>query len=140
MPTNNAYPDLIADSESLLSSAAQNADLLPGSEPLREGLEAALTGFKNVKALQENLEGNRQASTQRLRDAAELVREASRRLRGFVKSALGTKNEHLVQFGIAPIRSRRNRVPTPKPPAPEAPAPAAQVPGQPAEQDVEKVA
>jgi hypothetical protein len=136
MPANNAYPDLIADSESLLSSSEQNAKLLPGSEPLREGLEGALSAFKSVKALQENLEGNRQASTQRLKDAAELVREAARRLRGFVKAHLGTKNEHLVQFGIAPIRSRRNRVKNPKPPAPEAPQAAV----QPVEQDAEKAA
>ena len=140
MPTNNAYPDLIADSESLLSSAEQNADNLPGSEPLRENLEFRLSSFKTIKALQENLEGNRQASTQRLRDAAELVREAARRLRGFVKSALGTKNEH-VQFGIAPIRQRRKRVPTPNPPAPEAPQPlAAPAAGQPVEPEVEKAA
>ena len=136
MPTNNAYPDLIADSESLLSSSEQNAQLLPGSEPLRDGLGGALSSFKSVKALQENLEGNRQASTQRLREAAELVREAARRLRGFIKAHLGTKNEHLVQFGIAPIRTRRNRVPNPKPPAPEAPQAAV----QPVEQDAEKAA
>jgi len=140
MAINNAYPDLIADSESLLSAYALNVDLLPGGEPVRDGLEASLSNFKSVKATQENFEGNRQASTQLLKSAAELVRENARRMRGFVKSVLGTKNEHLVQFGVAPIRARRNRVPDPEPPAPEAPAPAEQVLDQPVEQDVEKVA
>jgi hypothetical protein len=136
----NAYADLIADGESLLSAYAMNPDLLPGGEIARDKLEFALSGLKATKAAQEDFAGHRQASTQRLLDAAELTREAARCFRGFVKSVLGTKNEHLVRFGIAPIRPRRNRVPNPKPPAPEAPKPAEQVAGQPAEPDAEKVA
>jgi hypothetical protein len=140
MADNDTHPKLIADSESLLSGCAQNADLLPGSEPLRDGLEASLSSFKSVKATQENFEGHRQVMTQRLNDAAELVREAARRLRGFIKAQLGTKSEHLPAFGIAPIRPRTNKTPTPKPPAPEAPKPAEQVAKQPVEENVEKVA
>ena len=135
-----AYSDLIADAESLLSAYAANPDLLPGGEPVRDLLEFALSGLKAIKAEQEDFAGQRQASTQRLGDAAELTREAARRFRGFVKSVLGTKNEHLVRFGIAPIRPQRNRVPTPKPPAPEAPAPAESVADKPAEQAAEEVA
>ena len=104
----NSYPELIAVMEGLLAAYAFNADRLPGGEPLRGGLEAALSSLKAAKAEQEYFEVSRQASTQRLKDAAELTREAARRLRGFVRGALGTKDEHLVQFGIAPIRPRRN--------------------------------
>ena len=124
MAENTTQPTLLADSESLLSACAQNADLFPGSEPLREGLEGALSNFKSVKATQEYFDGHRQATTQRLNDAAEMVREAARRLRGFIKASLGTKSEHLPHFGIAPIRPRKNRTPNPKPPAPEALKPA----------------
>jgi hypothetical protein len=126
MAENTTQPTLIADSESLLSGCAQNADFFPGIEPLVEGLEGALVNFKSVKATQENFEGHRQATTQRLNEAAELVREAARRVRGFIKAHLGTKSEHLPAFGIAPIRPRKNKTPSPKPPAPEAPKTAAQ--------------
>jgi hypothetical protein len=137
MPENTAYPDLITDSESLLSAYDQNANLLTGGDSVRIGLEGALTNLKDLKAEQENFAGHRQVTTQRLKEAAEATREAARRMRGFVKSRLGTKSEHLAQFGIAPIRARRQRTPKVDPPVPDQP-PAPEAPA-PAEQVVEKV-
>lgn len=48
----------------------------------------------------------RQGQTQELADLIKRGDEAARRLRGFAKSQLGTKNELLVQFGAAPIPAR----------------------------------
>jgi hypothetical protein len=45
-------------------------------------------------------------------------REQARRLRGMVKGLLGTKNERLVQFKVAPNRSRSARSALVKPPVP----------------------
>lgn len=116
MPTNTGYPDLIAEMESLVSACTENQPLLPGIGPSLDQLIMALDELKALKALQEQMEGARQEATQQLKQLAENGREVVRRVRGFVKSRLGTKSERLPQFGIAPIRQRRARVPAPKPP------------------------
>ena len=116
MATNTSYADLITDMESLIAACTENEPLLPGIAPSLEQLTGALEDLKTVKALQEQMEGTRQEATQQLKQLAENGREVVRRVRGFVKSRLGTKSERLPQFGIAPIRQRRARVPAPKPP------------------------
>jgi hypothetical protein len=116
MPTNGAYADLIRDMEKLKTACEENLALLPGMQPSLEQLTTALEDLKSKKALQEQMEGVRQEATQHLRQFAEDGRETARRVRGFVKSRLGTKSERLPQFGIAPIRQRRARVPAPNPP------------------------
>ena len=116
MATNTSYADLITDMESLVAACTENEPLLPGIAPSLEQLTGALEDLKTVKALQEQMEGARQEATQQLKQLAENGREVVRRVRGFVKSRLGTKSERLPQFGIAPIRQRRARVPAPKPP------------------------
>ncbi|MEA2560918.1 MAG: hypothetical protein QOH06_2422 [Acidobacteriota bacterium] len=45
------------------------------------------------------------------------TREDARRLRAVVRGILGTRNERLVQFQVAPLRSRiRSTKPAPPPP------------------------
>ena len=116
MPTNTSYADLVVSLESLLAACRENEAELPGIGPSLDQLVAALDELKSQKALQEQMEGARQEATQQLKQLAEDCREVARRVRGFVKSRLGTKSERLPQFGIAPIRQRRARVPAPKPP------------------------
>ena len=123
MPTNTGYADLIADMESLVAACDENETVLPGIGPSRAQLSAALQDLKTLKALQEQMEGARQEATQQLQQLAENGREVMRRVRGFVKSRLGTKSERLPQFGIAPIRKRRARVPIPNPPELDIPVP-----------------
>lgn len=123
MPANTAYADLIADMESLVSACRENESVLPGIGPSLEQLTAALDDLKTLKALQEQMEGARQEATQQLKQLAENGREVARRVRGFIKSRLGTKSERLPQFGVAPIRQRRPRVPIPKPPELPVPVP-----------------
>ena len=116
MATNSSYADLITDIESLVAACRENEPLLPGIAPSLAQLVTALENLKEIKALQEQMEGARQEATQQLQQSAENGREVMRRVRGFVKSRLGTKSERLPQFGIAPIRQRRARVPVPNPP------------------------
>ena len=123
MPTPNSYADLIADMESLLAACTANLDLLPGIGPSVDQLTQALEELKEIMVLQEQMEGARQEATQQLKQLAENGREVTRRVRGFVRSRLGTKNERLPQFGIAPIRQRRARTPDPKPPELVVPVP-----------------
>lgn len=123
MPTNTGYAELVAQMESLEAACLENEPLLPGIAPSLEQLTSALQDLKALKALQEQMEGARQEATQQLQQLAENGREAVRRVRGFVKSRLGTKSERLPQFGIAPIRKRRARVPLPTTPALVSPIP-----------------
>jgi hypothetical protein len=120
MATNTAYAKLIREGESLQGSCTENKPALEGVDPLLGNLSASLDTLKTLKTRQEQMEGSRQETTQLLKQAAEQVREAIRRLRGFVKAQIGTKNERLPQFGVAPIRSRSARRPTLK--QPETPA------------------
>jgi hypothetical protein len=114
------------DWESLLAACLANVKELPELEPFQGALALSLTEVRDIKALQEDLEGKRQGTTQQLSSAVEKGEEAARRLRGYVKARMGTKTEFLVQFGISPIRSRsRSRKPSggTETPPPETPAP-----------------
>ena len=113
MATINAYGLIFRELESLLEACQANQDVLPDIESVRAPLAALLAELKALKALQENLEGERQQTTQRIGELLEQAREQARRVRGFVKSRLGTKNERLNQFGAAPIRKRGSRKPKP---------------------------
>ena len=112
MATINAYGTIFRELESLLEACLANQDVLPDIESVRAPL-AALLAEKALKALQENLAGERQQTTQRIGELLEQAREQARRVRGFVKARLGTKNERLNQFGSAPIRKRGSRKPKP---------------------------
>ena len=123
MAMKGSYADLITDLESLVAACRENEPLLPGIGPSLEQLVTALENLKGIKALQEQMDGARQEATQQLQQLSEDSREVARRVRGFVKSRLGTKSERLPQFGIAPIRQRRARVPVPNPPELDIPTP-----------------
>jgi hypothetical protein len=122
-PTNSSQADLFLDIENLLTSCEQNASLLPEVAPFRDPLQLTLGEMKSLKALQENLEGNRKATTQRLTVLIQQAQEQARNLRDYIRARLGSKNEHLTQFGRAPIRKRtRKAKPAPAEPTdPEAP-------------------
>jgi hypothetical protein len=110
MASKNAYGPVFREFESLDSACLANQDVLPDIESVRAPLAGILTELKALKSLQENLEGERQQTTQRIRVLLDEGKEAVRRVRGFVKARLGTKSERLPQFGIAPIRKRARRV------------------------------
>jgi hypothetical protein len=123
-----AHAKVFRDWESLVESCIKNGELLPGVESLKAVLEALLAQAKEAKAEQENLEGNRQAMTQRLQKIILDGEEAARQLRAFVRIRLGSRSEHLVQFGIPPIRKRSRKakiVEVQVPANPQTPKPAA---------------
>jgi hypothetical protein len=110
-----AYGSLFRDWESLIASCAENADALPDVGSLSAPLADLLTEARGAKNRQENLEGERRATTQALRDLSDRGKDAARQLRALVKARLGPKSERLKQFGIAPLRGR-SRPATVKPP------------------------
>lgn len=117
----SSYADFVKDWESLLDAVRENQDLLPDVDANLIELSNLLDQFKNSKARQELHAGARQKATQDVGLLLDLGKEAAVKLRGFVKAKLGPKNELLVRFGIAPVRTRvrRTQKPTPPPPTPE---------------------
>jgi hypothetical protein len=83
---------------------------IPGVNNLGAYGRWVLAEARALKNSQENLEGNRQALTQQLKATVERGREAARKLQAFAKIRLGTKSEHLRQFGVAPIRKRPRKL------------------------------
>jgi hypothetical protein len=117
MPNIKSYAELVRDSVRLLRGFEDNSVILAPAEPQRDALAASLDRLQDKKASQDSFAAQRQQSTQELDQLMQQVREDARRLRGMVKGLLGTKNERLVQFKVAPIRSRP-RLPVPEPPPP----------------------
>lgn len=126
MPEIKSYADLIRDWEKLLAACRDNAAALGSVEPLRLALEGLLAQNQEMKSRQDALAAQKQAATQELEALKEDGREAARRLRGAVKSLLGSRSELLVQFNMAPLRKRGARkvlVKQPGTPAPAVPKP-----------------
>lgn len=119
MPNHSSFADLVRDLDSLLGAFEDNVEILAPAEPQRAALEISLDRLKEVKARQDSCAAKRQEATQELKNLMLQAREDARRLRGMVKGLLGTNNERLVQFQVAPLRSRpRLPVTPPVPPPP----------------------
>ncbi len=112
----SSYADYVKDWDSLLQAVQENQDLLPNVDLNLAELSQMIDQVKTQKNLQELHAGARQKATQDLGVLVELGKEAAVKLRGFVKAKLGPKNELLVRFGIAPVRTRRRTLKPPPPP------------------------
>jgi len=122
MPNVNSFADLFRDWDQLLLAFGDSADVLAPAEPQRADLQKTLGTLRDLKARQESHTAARQQMTQEVTDIVQQGREEARRLRGMVKGLMGTKNERLVQFKVAPIRSRSRKIQKPaSPPPPPSP-------------------
>jgi hypothetical protein len=116
----NTHDRVIRDWEGLLSANKDKASLLPAAEPLRADLEGILVEGKLLKDRRDSLTGDKQRTTQELQAVIVRGKETARRLRAIVKGSLGTDNEQLVQFNMAPRRKRgprKTKTPTVNPPS-----------------------
>lgn len=119
MPNINSFADLVLDQERLLLAFDDNAEELAPAEPQRNAVAINLDRLRDLKARQDSFGAQRQQTTQDLLALMDKTREDARRLRGMVKGLLGTRNERLVQFQVAPVRRRsRSTVQTEVPPPP----------------------
>ena len=126
MPNISSFADLFRDWDQLLLAYVDSTDLLAPAEPQRAALERTLTSLRDLKARQESHTAVRQQMTQEVANLVQQGREEARRLRGMVKGLMGTTNERLVQFKVAPIRSRSRKVQKPVPLPPTGPELASQ--------------
>jgi hypothetical protein len=120
MPKLTSHGKIFRDWEALLGACDKNSSVLTGMEPLRTDLETFLTQVRELKLQQENLNGSKGAVTQRLRELIDRGTEASRMLRAFVLSRIGTKTELGKMFGLVPTgrkARKKSKTPVAKPPA-----------------------
>jgi hypothetical protein len=113
MPEVKSFADLIRDWEKLLAACTDNAVTLGTAEPQRLVLEGLLARGREMKNRQDSLVAQKQLATQDLEVLKDQGREAARRLRGAVRSIVGSRSELLVQFNMFPLRPRRARKPAP---------------------------
>lgn len=103
---SNSQPVLIRRTEALLEAADRTPEVQPEVERLRVPVEQGLGEVKSLKAKQEELSGQKQEVTQKLKAAIERLEDVSMIFRAVVKGALGPRNERLVHFKMAPLRRR----------------------------------
>ncbi len=125
MANINSFPYLIRDWQRLLQAFLDHAEALAPAESQRAALSDLLTRALDLKARQDSFSAVRQQTTQELGEVLDDGREQARRLRGMVKGILGTKNERLVQFDVAPIRKRSRKAKSPEMIPPKEAGPAA---------------
>jgi len=131
MPGITAHADTFRDWEGLIGAVAENAALVPGTEPFTAALQTTIAQAKVLKVQQESLEGNRLALTESFLRQVDAGKVQARKLRSFIVSVLGPRSPLLALFGI-PIkperkiiirRRRKAKLPVPTPPPSNPPAP-----------------
>jgi hypothetical protein len=93
----------------LLVSLAENASLLPDITVERQVLERSLATAEEAKSRQDALKGDRQLATQEMKTALVRAKDAASQLQNAVKFKLGTRNEKLATFLVAPLRKHGSR-------------------------------
>src|SRR5438270_13989879 len=107
MATVNSFAKLILSWEKILTASRDHADVLTTiDEPHRAALAAFLEQARELKSRHDSHRAAKQRVRQQLEQVIEGGREAVRRLQGGVKGSLGTYDERLTQFNIAPVRPR----------------------------------
>ena len=131
-----SFADLVREWEKLLRAADGNQEQLAASAPQREALRNQLARVKATKARQESAQATAQESTRQLKEEVEEGQMMAIQLRASIRSLVDPRNEALVAFGMAPLRTRSSRsraanlgdfVPE-MPPGSAAPEPAAPLP------------
>lgn len=105
----SSYDNTIGGWERLLAAVDQYREMFPAAESCRAALEWHLQEAKAAKARQTLYSTERQRATLDLRLEMTAGLEAASRLRSLAISVLGTRDERLAQFGVAPRRNRVSR-------------------------------
>lgn len=127
MPAPSSFADVFTDVDKLLGALEANASQFPDLDALRTPLTQALADLRALSIRRDNLNAEKQALSQQLKDALSHVRDLRIELRAALRGKLGTRNEKLVEFKVVPRRkgAKKAKGSTPKPTEPPpAPTPA----------------
>ncbi|HEX9940498.1 MAG TPA: hypothetical protein VGG03_00665 [Thermoanaerobaculia bacterium] len=108
MPRSSKNP-FLNEWYGLLQAVRENESELAGVAPLREALEKAYARTEAFSSLRDTLYTSAQDATQRYHEAVAEGKDASIRLRSYIKGMLGIWTEKLLLYGIRPIRKRGRR-------------------------------
>jgi len=123
MPDTGSYAKVVQDWKKVLAATEEHVLKMPEVGLERQELQQTLEVTEGVKARQDSHAASRQAATQELVELLAFGRDLAMRLRFAAKLGLGPRNEQLVQFGAAPLRSRSGTPKVVLPPFPEDPKP-----------------
>ena len=119
-----SFPDFMAYWDRMLKAVRNNQENLPDLSGLVGPLDALLEEAREVEADKAEARSLLSQASKRTRTLIPEGRAAAARLRDALKVHFGGHNEALVQFGIAPLRTRRASKPAdPPPPSPPVPVP-----------------
>jgi len=104
----NYNPENLLDEwDHLLTALRETTYEVLDVETLRSNLANAAAKTRAIKDCRDRLGAARIEATGRLYDAMAEGRDAAARLRSYLKSHLGPRNEELVRFGVKPLGKRR---------------------------------
>jgi hypothetical protein len=101
--------DKVADLRGLSARAAENASSLPDITAEKEALDKSLELFDEARTQQKIHEAEKQKATQDMKTALDRGKEAARQIRLATKFRLGARNEKLVLYNVAPLRTNAGR-------------------------------
>ena len=101
--------DTVADLRGLSVTAADNADTLPDVTAERSELDKGLGLFDDAQKRQRIHNAEKRKASQDMVTALGRCKEAARQIRLGAKLSLGARNEKLVLFNVAPLRTRAGR-------------------------------
>jgi hypothetical protein len=121
MPAPSSFADVFTDVDKLLGALEANADPIPDLEAITAPLKQALADLRALAIRRDNLNAEKQALSQQLKDALLRVRDLRIELRAALRGKLGTRNELLVEFKVVPRRkgvkkAKGSTTPEPTPP------------------------
>jgi hypothetical protein len=106
MTTGKQFGATTGSLRRLLVAMAENAATLPDVTVEKTVLEQALGDAEVAKTRQDSALGEKQLATQQLNAALTRAKDAGNQLQNAAKFKLGSRNEKLVAFQVAPLRKR----------------------------------
>jgi len=90
----------------LLVTVGENATLLPDVSAEVATLEGALKDAAAAQKLQDDIKGDLQVATEKVKEALSRARDAGMQIRNAARFKLGARNPKLVSFQVTPLRNR----------------------------------
>lgn len=118
MASINSFADIVRDWESLIAAVKERGNLEEVLAAEVEALEKDLADVRLLKAEQEAQTAGRQELTQQIKELVIHGKALAISIRAVAKGKVGYRNEGLVLFKVAPVRSRPHRPAEVLPPEP----------------------
>jgi hypothetical protein len=117
MSKSNSYAETVNGWDELLTALEQNSAELPQLEIPRERLQTLVTQIRSFATEQAAMTASRQQATERVYFLLAQGRKLATVLRTAVREHYGNRSEKVAEFGLQPLRPRRqpdNPLPQPE--------------------------